>query len=77
MAEFIPQEPETVFLGYNNMSDLYIREGLFTKPKIVKPTHKEYKRLINLLDGERTKQFSRKDIEYRFLVDIIHEGDSI
>lgn len=71
MSKFIPQKPETIYIGYEKQGVIYVKEGLFAKPLMVDSGHEEYERLENILGTETQKIFSKMDIEYKFLKGLI------
>lgn len=73
---FIPKKPETMYLGYDKGAVLFIKQGLFSEVVLIKPVHKMYKRLANLLGEEVQVAFTRTDIEYKFLEEIFIEEKS-
>lgn len=70
MNKFIPKKPENLYIGFETEDSIYIREGYFTEKIIINSDNKYYEKLLNLLDGEKTKMFIKTDIEYRFIQDI-------
>ena len=77
MQPFIPKKPDTMYLGNEKGEVLYLREGLFKDSLLITPDHAEYQRLVNLLDGEPQKLYTKIDIEYKFLLDIYKEGTTV
>ena len=70
MSEFAYKRPETIYLGFEDNENLYIREGYLTDKVLIDVSHEDYRKLVGLLGDDFEVTFMKLDIEYGFLMDI-------
>lgn len=64
-------EPEAIHVGFQDNTKIYLREGYFNEKVFVKKGSKEYNNLVDILDGNYAKVFSKGQSEYSYLSSLL------